>query len=145
MQSLITAVIIGLIGGVAIAAQAPMSSSISQNTGNLESIFIIHIGGAIAAGIPLLLMKGGDLRNIGTVPVYALFGGVLGLLVVGSINYAIPRVGVAPTLGLTIMGQLLAGLLLDHFGLLGLPVKSITPTQITGAVILLLGGWLVIK
>ncbi len=58
MQSIIIIVLIGLMGGVAVGIQAPLSSMISQRLGILESVFIIHIGGAIAAlTSPLILQR----------------------------------------------------------------------------------------
>ena len=46
MQALIPVVLIGLISGVAVGLQSPLASMITQRLGMLESIFIIHIGGA---------------------------------------------------------------------------------------------------
>ena len=44
MQSIIIIILIGLMGGVAVGIQAPLSSMISQRLGVMESVFIIHIG-----------------------------------------------------------------------------------------------------
>lgn len=63
MQSLIVIILIGLAGGVAVGLQAPLSSMISQRLGVLESVFIVHLGGAFAALIPLLIYGGGKLGN----------------------------------------------------------------------------------
>ena len=52
MQSIVVIILVGLVGGMAVGLQAPMSSMISQRLGVLESIFIIHLGGAIAVLIP---------------------------------------------------------------------------------------------
>ncbi|HET7144185.1 MAG TPA: DMT family transporter, partial [Anaerolineales bacterium] len=68
MQSIILIILIGLIGGIAVGIQAPMSSIISQRLGVLESVFIIHMGGAIAALIPLLYYDGAKLSQWRSVP-----------------------------------------------------------------------------
>ena len=42
-----------LAGGVAVALQGPLTSMMSQRVGTLESVFIVHLGGA---GLGLLGM-----------------------------------------------------------------------------------------
>ncbi|HMZ07627.1 MAG TPA: DMT family transporter, partial [Anaerolineales bacterium] len=56
MDTLFFIVLIGLVGGMAIGVQGPMSSIITQKLGPLESVFIIHIGGAVAALIPMIFV-----------------------------------------------------------------------------------------
>jgi transporter family-2 protein len=46
-------------------------------------------------------------------------GGSLGTLYVWSTIFATPKIGAALALGLTIAGQMLAALFLDHYGALG--------------------------
>jgi hypothetical protein len=86
MQSIIVIILIGLAGGIAVGIQSPLSSLISQRLGILESIFIIHIGGAFFALIPLLIYGGGKLGNWRTVPWYALCAGAFGLVVIFSMS-----------------------------------------------------------
>jgi bacterial/archaeal transporter family-2 protein len=52
---------------------------------------------------------------------------------------AIPEIGTAATVGLTIVGQQLVSILVDRFGLLRLPQRHISGLRLTG-VTLLLGG-----
>ena len=49
METIIFMILIGLAGGISVGLQSPLSSLMSQRIGTLESIFIVHIGGAIAA------------------------------------------------------------------------------------------------
>jgi len=58
MQTLLIIIFIGLIGGMAVGVQAPLSSMITQRLGVLESIFIVHVGGALAVLIPLAFHGG---------------------------------------------------------------------------------------
>ena len=94
MESVLFIILIGLIGGVAVGLQSPMASMISQRLGTLESVFIVHLGGAILSLVPLLLFYGGGkLPQWKSVPWYVLGAGVFGLAVIGAISYMIPRVG----------------------------------------------------
>jgi transporter family-2 protein len=138
-------IIIGLLGGLAVGLQGPLTSLMSQRLGTMESIFIIHLGGAVAAAIPLLLWRGGGLAGWRSVPWYALGAGVLGLVVLGTISQTIPRLGVAPTIVLIVVGQLVLGTMLDHFGLLGAAVRPVDPARLIGIAVLLFGTWLIVR
>ncbi|MDX6481545.1 MAG: bacterial/archaeal transporter family-2 protein [Gaiellaceae bacterium] len=52
-------------------------------------------------------------------PWWMLLGGVMGLLIVFTITYAGPRIGIAATVGILIAGQLAMGAAIDRWGLLG--------------------------
>ena len=52
-------------------------------------------------------------------PWWTLAGGVFGLLIVFTITYAGPRIGVTATVGILIAGQLVMGAAIDRWGLLG--------------------------
>ncbi len=145
MQSIIVIILIGLVGGIAVGIQSPLSSMISQRLGVIESIFIIHLGGAIAALIPLIYYGGGKISNWRTVPWYALCAGVFGLVVIFSMSYMIPRVGVATALIILLAGQLFIGTILDHFGLLGAIQRPLELSRIMGLAIVLAGVWLTVK
>src|SRR5512133_1136853 len=145
MQTVLVIILIGLAGGVAVGLQSPLASMISQRLGTLESVFIVHLGGALVALIPLLFYSGGQLTQWRSVPWYALGAGVFGLVVIGAISYMIPRVGVAASITAIVAGQLLVGTILDHFGLLGAAERSLDPTRALGLAIVLVGVWLTVK
>jgi transporter family-2 protein len=145
MPSIVVIILIGLAGGIAVGIQAPLSSLISQRLGVLESIFIVHLGGALAALIPLLIYGGGKLGNWRNVPWYALGAGAFGLVVIFSMSYMIPRVGVATALIILLSGQLLIGTLMDHFGLLGAVQRPVDFMRVLGLAVVLVGAWLSVK
>jgi transporter family-2 protein len=145
MESILLIILIGLAGGVAVGLQSPMASMITQRLGIFESVFIVHIGGALIALVPLVLYGGGKLAQWRSVPWYVLGAGVFGLIVIGAISYMIPRVGVAASITTIVAGQLLVGTILDHFGLLGALGRPLDPTRALGLVIVLLGVWLTVK
>ena len=145
MESVFLLIFIGLIGGVAVGLQSPLASMISQRIGTLESVFIVHIGGAVVALIPLLYFGGGKLGQWRTLPWYALGAGAFGLVVIGAVSYMIPRVGIAASITTIVAGQLIVGTILDHFGLLGAAERSLDPTRILGLAVVMLGVWLTVK
>jgi len=144
MDAIFLIILIGLVGGVAVGLQSPMASMITQRLGLFESVFIVHLGGALIALIPLIFY-GSRLREWRSVPWYVLGAGIFGLIVIASISYMIPRVGVAAAITTIVAGQLLVGTILDQYGLLGTAVKPLDPTRIFGMAVVLVGVWLTVK
>jgi transporter family-2 protein len=145
MQALIPIILIGLISGVAVGLQSPLASMITQRLGMLESIFIIHIGGALLITIPLIFLGGGNLGDWRNLPWYALGAGSMGLIVVAGVSFMIPRVGVATAITLIIAGQLVISSILDHYGLLGVHMRHIDAQRLIGLIVVFLGAWLTVR
>jgi transporter family-2 protein len=144
MNAILLIILIGLAGGVAVGLQSPMSSMITQRLGIFESVFIVHIGGAIIALIPLLVY-GSKLVQWRSVPWYALGAGFFGLIVIAAVSYIIPRVGVAASITTVVAGQLLVGTILDHYGWLGTTARPLDFTRLIGLGVVLAGVWLTVK
>ncbi len=145
MEAILLIILIGLAGGIAVGLQSPMASMLTQRLGIFESVFIVHIGGAVIALIPLLIYGGGKLSQWRSVPWYTLGAGIFGLVVIAAISYMIPRVGVATSITAIVAGQLLISIILDHFGLLGTAVKPLDITRVIGISVVLFGVWLTVK
>jgi len=143
MDTILLIILVGLAGGVAVGLQSPMASMITQRLGIFESVFIVHIGGALVALIPLVY--GSKLSQWRSVPWYALSAGIFGLVVIASISYIIPRAGVATSITTIVAGQLLVGTILDQYGWLGVAVKPLDVTRILGLGVVLVGVWLTAK
>jgi len=144
MESILLIILIGLAGGIAVGLQSPMASMLTQRLGIFESVFIVHIGGAVIALVPLLIY-GNRLGQWRSVPWYALGAGIFGLIVIAAISYMIPRVGVAASITTIVAGQLLVGTILDHFGMLDANVRSFDGTRAIGLAVVLFGVWLTVK
>ena len=70
-------------------------------------------------------------------------GGVLGAIYVSLSVALAPRLGAATLVGLIVAGQLVASIVVDHFGWLGFPSHPISPSRIAGAALLFAGVWLI--
>jgi transporter family-2 protein len=145
VTTLLLALVVAFAGGLAIGIQSPLASQMSQRIGSLESAFVVHLGGALIASVPLLIMGGGHLSKWRDVPTFALLSGGRGLVLIAAISYSIPRIGLASTVAPLIAAQLVAGSVIDHFGLFGLEVRLLDPARATGIVLLFVGVWLVTR
>ena len=70
--------------------------------------------------------------------------GLLGAFFVTSTILLVPKLGIALTFGLVVTGQMGLSLILDHYGLMGLPVHTINWQRLLG-VVLIIGGVVLVR
>ncbi len=78
-------------------------------------------------------------------PWYMLASGVFGLILYLTITQTLPKLGATSAVLLIIVGQLLAGMVIDHFGLFDLPIRSIDLSRLLAAVLLITGAYLMVR
>lgn len=144
-MNIIPLIIVAAIGGIAVTLQAQFMGIMDRGIGTLESMFITYGSGGLLIGIAMLVNRGGNLPAWGSVPWYALTSGLLGLVIVGSIGYTTPRLGLVAALTVLIASQFILGALLDHLGILGAELRPLNLTRLAGVGVMLLGVWLVIR
>ncbi|MEW5938985.1 MAG: DMT family transporter [Chloroflexota bacterium] len=135
-------ILLALIGGVAVTLQGQFMGIMDQTLGTRESVFITYAGGGLAATILILFLRGGNLRAAASVPWYAFGAGLVGLLIVGTIGFTVPRLGLTTALTLVVAGQFLASILIEQFGWFGASPRPLDWTRLLGIILLLLGVWL---
>ncbi|MEM7331614.1 MAG: DMT family transporter [Chloroflexota bacterium] len=138
-------ILIGLLGGVAASLQAPFAGIMGQKVGDLGSVFFTYGGGALLVGLIVFLSGGGTLANWRDIPWYAYAAGPLGLVIIGSISYTVPRLGASTSTTLFVIAWLVVSAFVDQFGWFGLEIRPLNPTRLAGIAALLVGTWLVVK
>jgi transporter family-2 protein len=93
----------------------------------------------------MLAARGGNLRAWHAVPWYALTAGLFGLVIVGTIGYTVPRLGLSTAFTVIVAAQFIVAALIDHFGWLGAEVRPMELTRFAGIGVLILGVWLIIR
>ena len=142
------AILVGVVGGIAAALQAIFASVMGQKFGDLGSVFFTYsIGGIIVslAVVATAISSRYSLSGWQSLPWYAYLAGPLGLVIVGSFSFTVPRVGVVLTTGLFILAWLFSSSIIEHLGLFGVEVRNINLSRILGIAALLLGTYLVSK
>jgi transporter family-2 protein len=66
-------------------------------------------------------------------------GGAFGVCFISLALMLLPKLGASGFVALALAGQMLASLMLDHFGLFGLAERQLTTPRVVGA-LLLMGG-----
>jgi transporter family-2 protein len=74
---------------------------------------------------------------------YHWMGGLIGAIYVTGIIMLIPRLGAGLAFSLAVSGQLLMSVLMDQFGMLGVPVNPISPSKLLGMALLITGVFLI--
>lgn len=145
MGSLLIQIAIGLIGGVAAGLQAPFTGLMGQKTGELTSVFITYVGGAVIIALIVLAAGGGQLSQWRSIPWYAYAAGPLGLVIIGSLSYTVPRLGAAVATTLFIAAWLVLSAVVDQFGWFGVEPQPLQIRRVLGVVALLAGTWLMVS
>jgi transporter family-2 protein len=106
---------------------------------------ISFVVGTIALVAAALVVRR-SLPEVGPVsnaPWWVWSGGLLGACFVLASIILTPRLGAATTIGLVLTGQVVASMVIDHFGLIELPVHEASTPRIRGALLIVAGVVLV--
>lgn len=139
--------LLALLAGAMMPTQAAINNrlAVSVESPILAAFISFFVG--TAALFAFALLSGESLGNIiaaRNAPPIAWIGGLLGAFFVTVTVVLVPRLGVAMAFSLIIAGQMLVTLVLDHFGILGVPVKEISPARV-GGILLITAGVVVIR
>ena len=124
--------------GVLIALMVVFNGLLASKTGNSQSLIIIHVVGLLGTTL-LLIASRNKLKSIRGIPLYLFIAGALGIFNVLFNNISFLKLGATLTLCLNLLGQLIASMIIDHFGLLGQQVNKINSTKLLGISIMILG------
>ncbi len=134
--------------GLTITTQAGVNSQLRFAVNNpWVAAFISFLVGTIILGAFIVATRQSvpSLTQIRGIELYKYAGGLLGAFFVTAIIFSVPKIGSANVFALVIAGQLLMGLLYDHFGLLGFPQNSINWVKVLGVLLLIVGAYLINK
>ncbi len=139
--------LLGMLAGAFLAAQAPINAQLARGLGlPVAAAALSFLSGAVVLGIVTLVVarsQGIALDWKAPAPWLFVAGGVLGGAYVTIATILIPRLGAAAVMAFLVAGQLIAGLLLDRIGFLGMAVREISLGRVAGAILLMAGALLV--
>jgi len=145
MSSFTGLVIIAAIAGIAITTQAQLMGHLDKSIGTIESVFLTYGSGAVVIGLIMLAMRGGNLSAWHLPPWYAHSAGLFGLIIIGCLGYAAPRLGLALTLTIAVAAQFTVAAIINHFGLLGADQQPMDLSRLGGMAVILIGVWLMVR
>jgi transporter family-2 protein len=138
--------LLALVAGAVLPVQGAINGLLRQDLGAPFVVGAISFAVATLSMIAvllvtLLLMDGArpQLGGLRTMPWWGWIGAVCGATYVTTVFVAIPAIGTAATVGLTVAGQQIVSLFVDRHGWFRLPQRKISTLRFAGVVVLLLG------
>jgi len=121
--SLATLLLVGGLLTVQAAANIQLSAALRSPAG--ASMLQLGVAAALLLAVAGLALSLGALDRLDDLPAWHLAGGLGSSLYITAGIVLVPRLGAIATVGLVVAGQMLASLVLDGFGLLGLEATSL--------------------
>ena len=105
-----------LIGGITLSAQSSINGTFSKKAGTIETTFLTFLTGTMFLTIFILFFGSGNVLGILEAPKWQLSAAFLGTMYLLLTVMAVPRIGVIAINISGIAGQLIIGVIIDHFG-----------------------------
>ena len=135
--------IVALAAGVALATQSAINTQLAKAMSG-EAVIATFISFAVGTIVLFFIAwvktdLWGNLSAIPSQPWWKLIGGVLGAIVVFTTVLLAPKLGITAMLFFIIVGQLIMATTIDHFGLIGMPIREVNITKLIGLIIVAFG------
>jgi transporter family-2 protein len=141
-------IIMAILAGMALPLQGAINSKLASFLHNpfLSALISFAIGTiALLAYILVSRIPLNQLSGVREAPLITWIGGLLGAFFITTTLIAVPKLGIALTFSLVILGQMVVTLPVDHFGLLGAAVKEINLSRIIGVLMVIAGTILILR
>ncbi len=113
---------------------APLAAGlVSFTVATLTMVAVLPITRAYLGGSPPRF------GGLGEMPAWGWLGGLMGAFYVTTVFSAIPAIGAASVVALTVAGQQAASVIVDRVGLLGFPRREITMLRLVGVLLIFAG------
>jgi bacterial/archaeal transporter family-2 protein len=135
-----------IVGGL-IPVQVGVNAELAKyiNSPILAALVSFLVGGmCLIVGAVVFKAPFPTLNQVTSLPTWLWGGGMIGAAVVLGSILAGPKIGALALISLLLAGQLVASILIDHYGWLGFPIQKMNVQRLLG-VLLLVGGFLLVR
>jgi bacterial/archaeal transporter family-2 protein len=133
--------------GCVIPLQAIINNSlrVSLGSGAVFAAMVNFVVGSVVLIVVCVLSgeKWNSVLKLSSVAPWQLVGGLFGAMFVFGTTLLAPKIGVATMLSLVVAGQILASLVFDRAGILGMTARELSSPRLIGAVLVIAGVLLV--
>ncbi|AIZ32107.1 DMT family transporter [Pseudomonas sp. K1(2024)] len=146
--SMSTAMLVGaaIAAGAVVPFQAAANAALGRAVGHPLWATVVSLIISLIAIAPVLLALRAPAPQLGaatSLPLWAWVGGIAGVIYITAALLLSPRMGTTSFMACVIGGQLLTSLIIDHFGLMGMPTKQVTLYRILGVAMIFIGVLLI--
>lgn len=131
-----------MLAGLVIPFQAAINARLGRHAGHpIFGAMTNFIVGALVLAVLMLpfLRRFNGAAGLSQAPVWAYTGGMLGATFVFMSLVSVTKLGAANLLVASVAGQIIAAMLIDRYGLVGLPVREISLQRIAGIGLVIVG------
>jgi len=129
---------VAFLAGVLVVLSRQINGRLSLSTSALHSSYWNHIVGLLFLTLIALVFGGLFTEGAKEAPLWAYWGGPIGVVFVAASSWLVTRIGAAQTAMLIIAGQMVSGVVLD----LIMQAPSNIGARCAGVVLILVGMWL---
>jgi transporter family-2 protein len=129
--------------GIAVSFQAAINSQMAAAVGanSVVAALVSFLCGTVLLAV-VALARGGlpdALAALPHQPLWKFSGGLLGAAFIFCTVVLVPRIGLLNLVVLVIAGQLLTSMAIDHFGLVNVAMRKVSPLRLAGALVMIAG------
>ena len=130
---------LGFVAGIAYSLQGPVNAQLRAAVQDpLWATLLSFVVGTLALGVLVVATRAPVPVQLPT-RAWVWTGGLLGVFHVCAALLLVPRIGAGTMIGVYVAGQMTCAMLLDQFGLVGVPLHRTTPVRVLGAVLVVAG------
>ena len=134
--------------GLAITVQAGVNANLRQAMANPILAAAISFGSGFIVLVLMFLTTGGAIPTLDTIRQVSWWkwaGGIMGAVYMITVIVSVPKIGTANLVSLSVAGQLVAAIVLDHYGFMGFSIHPVNGWRLLGAILIMAGVLLVVK
>jgi len=131
-----------LLAGIGVPLLAGLNAALGQKLGSPVAAGLILFLVALLSTSVVLLFTGGSFKGLTTAPPHLFLAGCLVAFYVLSITWVAPQFGVGNAVFFVLLGQLISAAMIDHFGLFGMQVSSLSFWRMAGIAVMGFGVFL---
>ena len=130
-----------MLSGALLATQPSINAALARRIGGVPSAtFSMAVSLAVLIAVWLVWYRvRPDLVALAMAPKWAWLGGIVGAIFLIVALTLVPRIGAANFFVFLVIGQLLAALCIDHFGLFNAPVIPLSGGRLAGVGLVIAG------
>ncbi|MDO5031730.1 DMT family transporter [Corynebacterium sp.] len=141
--------LLGILAGLVLPVQTVVNTRLRASTGTPLSASMVSFSVGtlcLSIAVAISLLRGGEF-GIGAAtnePAWIWLGGALGVVALTGNILLFPHLGGVQTVVMPIAGQIVMGLVIDHFGLFSSPQSPLNLLRLIGAIVVFVGVILVV-
>lgn len=134
--------LLAVLAGAVVPFQSAINANLGRGLGHPLWATLASLLVSILVLLPVILALRLPLPSLGFIskaPLWMWTGGAFGVCFISLALVLLPKLGASGFIALAMTGQILASLLLDHFGLFGLVERQLTAPRLLGVLMLIAG------